>query len=203
MACNIGCKKCDVMDGNYIISNYSPPQNANPGTIVSIPIVIKQNCVLCSNLGQSITVCLHDTNGQCIASTTPFTFYPWGIYGSTQNLTLSYTQPTNSDFNGTLSVVQLGVVFNDCVDSKVISVQTNFPPGSKKYSCSAGSCVENSSGKYSSPDCNNECSTAGKVCDPITYPPSDYFCIFGNPIKKNDAYMLGGGIVLLMMLSRS
>lgn len=158
MVCDDGCKKCATTGGDYTVIA-SPPPNANPGEYVTIPFSVTKNCSLCRDL---CIVCLHDENGTCIASTNVLNFancIPWGCVITAQ---LSYTQPSDRSFRGSLDVIVIGLLEKYCSDTKPIEVDTNFPPGQQTYSCNNGRCEPaGTTGKYINPDCSGQCTGGG------------------------------------------
>lgn len=194
MVCLSNCQGCNITGGDYIISGFSPPSTANPGQLVTLNFAVNVNCSLCTNT--SFWVCLYDAQNPslCIASTGELNFT--GVQTQIP-VSLSYTQPSNKDFYGNLSLIKAGSVVtpNYCTDSVQFSVPTNYPPGTQRYSCSGTQCVPNMSGQYITPDCSNQCTGGGTTCKP------EEIGILGVCLPKNVVF-LGAALGLVYFMSK-
>jgi hypothetical protein len=170
-------QECGVTGGDFVLTSVSPPQNASPGTLVTVPITVKMNCLLCLERVVVIVYLSDVSSGNCIYDTGELSFVGWGIKGSTIDANLSYFQPTDSDFNGKISVVQIGNLSDSCTDSHTFAVKTNYPPVpvGQGWSCNptTNKCFADPTSTVSYTQCHITCEggtgTGTKppaVCDP-------------------------------------
>jgi hypothetical protein len=181
MSCgnSINCQTCSVTGGDITIT-HSAPQTATQGQFVTIPIIVTLNCypgVTCLWVN-AFQICLYDTDGACVADTGELSFAAWGLKGETVSTSVNYFQPSDKDFHGTLSVVQLGLFgAKTCMDSKLVSIKTIYPPApvGKGYSCDSkiNKCFADPQSTVSYAQCHVDCEggtgTGAKpsvVCDP-------------------------------------
>lgn len=160
MVCDNQCKMCTSKGGDFkIAESFSPPASANPGDYVTLDIPITLSCtgaICIVPFYKTIWVCLHDSTGNCITSG-QLIYTAEGI-----NITLTYVQPADRNFNGSVSIIQNGLLNTYCNDVRPITVKTIVPPA-EKYSCNPNTNKCESDPDKGIPwfDCNASCAKAG------------------------------------------
>lgn len=160
MVCDVGCRKCDVSGGDYIIKNYnvSHPTGAIPGTLVTINVVAQINCVFCLN--RDFWICLYDDiTGECITSSGALSFT--GVE-TEKSISLTYSQP-EYDFHANLSLAAyVWMEPSACFDTKKFTVISITLPG-QGYSCNpvTKTCFSDSQSTKTYAQCTIECSGSG------------------------------------------
>jgi hypothetical protein len=173
-------QQCAVTGGDFVLSSVSIPQNADANSLVSIPVTVKMNCLLCIE-NTVVIIYLSDINGNCISDTGLLTFGVVSIPGSTITANLSYIQPTDSNFFGKISVVQIGIFSDTCTDSRSFTVKTSYPPvpTGSGYSCDTtkNKCFADPQSTTSYAQCHADCeggagtgTGTGTVCSTNDYP---------------------------------
>lgn len=201
MACgnSVHFQDCSITGGDFVLSSVSPPvTGASPGSLVTIPISVKMTCLLC--LERTIVIVyLSDINGNCISDTGELSFYS-AYKGDIITANLSYMQPTDSDFFGKISVVQIGLLSDTCTDSRSFTVKTNYPPApvGKGYSCNPtiNKCFADPTSTVSYAQCHIDCEggTGTGIKPPVVCDPNNDMNIMGICVPKPvvlGAFVLG------------
>lgn len=201
MACDVNCpsQPCNRTGGQYVITGFSPPQSANAGDLVTINFAVSLNCGPLGCINYSFVVCLFDSNGACLSSSSPQQF---PSLTTSIPMSLSYTQPT-ADFHGNLSLIGQELLGNNCYDSHIFTVKTNAPPG-QGWSCDSVSktCYSDSNSTTTYDQCRVACAGGGGggtfgTCNPPC--PSSDMCVLGMCLPKPLVLVGLAGLVFLMM----